>query len=316
MYAAIVTGATGQDGSYLSELLVTKGYDVKCLVRKDIQSEHVKYYVGDILNYSDVYTIISDCSKYDRIEIYNLAAKVHNGSPLETFEVNTMGIHYILQAVTELNIKYKCRICQASSSEMFGNTLEVPQNENTPFNPRNIYGVSKVSAHLLMKYYREYQGMYTCSGILYNHESPRRTDLYVTQKVIQGLKSGQCFSIGNLDVRRDWGHAKDYVEALWLMLQQEQPDDYVVATGTTYSVRDIIELTATKLNQHVVWSGQGVDEIGTINGKVMIRVSKEFYRPYDTHLLVGDPTKIQIIGWSRTHDIHSIIDDMLNTLNK
>jgi GDPmannose 4,6-dehydratase len=315
MYVAIVTGATGQDGSYMCEHLVSKGYDVKCLVRKDVHYDTVECYHGDILDYSTVYNLISKCVEYERIEIYNLAAKVHTGSPLETFEVNTSGIHNILEAVKHLNIQSKCRICQASSSEMFGNVREVPQNENTPFHPRTVYGVSKVAAHWLVRNYRESNGLYVCSAILYNHESPRRSDIYVTQKIVRGLKLGECFHIGNLESRRDWGHAKDYVEAMWLMLQPDTPDDYVIATGTTHSVRDFIEIVATKMCKNISWSGEGVDEVGIIDGKIAIKVSKDFYRPCEEYPLVGDPSKILSIGWSRRYDIHSIVDDMLDSIH-
>ena len=205
----------------------------------------------------------------------------------------------------------KCKIFQPSSSEMFGDTPENPQNESTLFNPKSLYGVSKLAAHYLIKNYREMYGLYASSGIMFNHESPRRSDKFVTQKIIKGLKSGKCFSIGNLESRRDWGHAKDYVKAMWVALQQDKADDYVISTGTSYSVRDFIEIAAKSMGNEIVWSGEKENEIGTINGEVAIKVSKEFYRPYTTGLLVGDPSKIEKLGWTRKYDIHSLIEDMI-----
>jgi GDPmannose 4,6-dehydratase len=208
----------------------------------------------------------------------------------------------------------KCRIYQASSSEMFGKVEEHPQNESTVFNPQTLYGVSKVAAHCLIKNYREMYGLYACSGILYNHESPRRSDKFVTQKIIQGLKSGKCFEIGNLESRRDWGHARDYVEAMWIALQQDKPDDYVVATGKTHSVREFIEIAVNKMNKTITWSGENENEYGTIDGEVVVKVSKAFYRPYDVGLLVGDSSKIEKLGWSRKYDMEDLIEDMLKNM--
>lgn len=297
MKAAIVSGASGQDGSYLCELLERKGYVVKPLI-------------GDVRNFSNIQRVLIECIPYDTIEIYNLAAKIHIGSPTDTLQVNTFGILNILEAVKESSIKDKCKIFQASSSEMFGNTQEVPQNEETPFQPRSVYGISKMTGHSLVKYYRETHGIYACSGILYNHESPRRGDVYVTQKIIKGLQSGECFQIGNLESRRDWGHAKDYVEAMWLTVQQESPDDYVIATGETHSVRDFIEIAVSKMNKTITWTDDGT---GSIDGKVIVQVSDAFYRPDTGNLLVGDPSKLESIGWSRKYTLHSLIEDMLKT---
>jgi GDPmannose 4,6-dehydratase len=178
--------------------------------------------------------------------------------------------------------------------------------------PSSLYGISKLSAHLIAKYFREIHGMFVCSGILYNHESPRRKDTFVTQKIIQGLKSGECFTLGNIEARRDWGHAKDYVEAMWLMLQQEQPDDYVVATGKTHSVREFIEIAVHKMGKKIVWSGKGLNGEGRIDGKVIIKVSEEFYRPDDTKPIpMGDPSKLEAIGWSRKYTLNNLIEEML-----
>ena len=322
---AVVTGATGQCGSYLCEFLLKKGYHVKCLVRRStypIQTSNLKPYLGevslyegDMLDQSSIFSILSDCRRFERIEVYNLAGQSHVGTsydcPKFTFEVNTLGILNILETVRQLGIQNKCRIYQASSSEMFGNVDEHPQNESTFFNPQTLYGVSKVAAHCLIKNYREMYGLYACSGILYNHESPRRGNKFVTQKIIQGLKSGKCFEIGNLESRRDWGHARDYVEAMWIALQQDKPDDYVVATGKTHSVREFIEIAVNKMNKTIIWSGKNENEYGTIDGEVVVKVSKAFYRPYDVGLLVGDSSKIEKLGWSRKYDIDGLIEDML-----
>jgi len=282
MKVALITGASGQDGSYLQELLQGKGYNIKCINRGD-----------------DIRECVLDCIEYSQIEIYNLAAQSHVGKSFKnatnTFQTNTENILLILENVKHLGIQHKCKIFQASSSEMLGE-------------PSSLYGISKLSAHLIAKHFREIHGMFVCSGILYNHESPRRKDTFVTQKIIQGLKSGECFTLGNIDARRDWGHAKDYVEAMWLMLQQERPDDYVVATGKTHSVREFIEIAVHKLGKKIIWSGEG----GRIDGKVIVKVSEEFYRPDDTKSIpVADPSKLEAIGWSRKYTLPDIIEEML-----
>jgi len=286
MKVALITGASGQDGSYLHEFLKGKGYNIKCINRGD-----------------DIRECVLDCIEYSHIEIYNLAAQSHVGESFKnatnTFQTNTETILFILETVKHLGIQHKCKIFQASSSEMLGE-------------PSSLYGISKLSAHLIAKYFREIHGMFVCSGILYNHESPRRKVTFVTQKIIQGLKSGECFTLGNIEARRDWGHAKDYVEAMWLMLQQEQPDDYVVATGKTHSVREFIEIAVHKMGKKIVWSGKGLNGEGRIDGKVIIKVSEEFYRPDDTKPIpMGDPSKLEAIGWSRKYTLPDIIEEML-----
>ena len=298
MKVAIISGYNGQDGTYLKKNLNEKGYKIK--------------FIHEVLNEKSIHETIQSCSEYDVIEIYNLAAQSHvNISTASTFEVNTMGILNILEAVRALKLEKKCKIFQASSSEIFGSVNEIPQDENTPYNPTSLYGISKLSAHLLAKYYRDVYKMYVCSGVLYNHESPLRKDTFVTQKIIKGLKTGSCITMGNIFSRRDWGHAEDYVEAMWLILQQPNPSDYVVATGVAHSVRDFIEITANKLGKKIVWSGKGENGIGSIEGKESIKVSSEFYRPTDVNTLVGNPSKLESIGWKRKYDIHDIIEDML-----
>ena len=298
MYTAIVTGANGQDGSYLTELLIDKGYKVLCLLRGQ-----------------DIQELLSTCATQERIEIYNLAAIIHGGSAKETFEVNTSGILHILESVRTMGLVDKCRIFQASSSEIFGQANTYPQNEQTPVHPRSVYGISKVAADLFVKHYRTLYGMYVCSGILYNHESPRRRSEFITKKIIDVLgKDDGVLEIGNLESRRDWGHAKDYVRAMWLTLQQEKPEDYVIATGKSRSVRDFIEYTLDAREKNIFWRGQGLDEVGIIDGQVRIKISPEFFRPLDNYLLFGDTTKLKSIGWTQEYDIHGIIQEMLNAL--
>jgi len=301
MYAGIVTGPNGQDGSYMCELLQEKGY-------------HLVKFRGDVRNYDEVYDTIHGCMDFERIEVYNLAAKVHGSSPIDTFQVNTMGILNIMEAVKNTGMKSKYRIFQASSSEIFAKTKSTwssPQTIHTMRGPRGIYGISKDTADSLVKHYRDIEGLYVCSGILYNHESPRRPDMYVTQKIVKGLQSGECFQIGNLESRRDWGHAKDYVKAMWLMVQQRWAREAVIASGKTHSVREFIEIVANKLNKTIEWSGEGTDEVGKIDSKIMIRVSPEFYRPDNNTLLVGMDDYIEQIGWTREYDFDSLVQEMI-----
>jgi GDPmannose 4,6-dehydratase len=318
---AVVTGATGQDGSYLCEFLLEKGYDVKCLVRRSTcRSEHkffekVQLYDGDVLDHPIIHKMIQDCDDYERVEIYNLAAQSHVHTsfkcPRYTFETNTLGVLNILESVRQSKDPSKYRIYQASTSEMFGKAQETPQRETTPFYPRSVYGVSKVAAHWLVKNYRESYGLFACSGILFNHESPRRGVDFVTKKITEGLKSGKVLELGNLDAVRDWGHAKDYVEAMWLMLQQDVADEYVVATGKTHSVREFVTMCLKHLGKDVVWEGVGEREVGKVNGDVVVRVSPKFYRPCEVDSLVGDASKIKHIGWEQKHSIEDLITDML-----
>ena len=299
MYTAIVTGASGQDGSYLCELLQEKGY-------------HLIKFQGDVRNYDEVYDTIKTCMDFERIEVYNLAAKIHGYSPIDTFQVNTLGILNIMEAVKNTGMKSKYRIFQASSSEIFADHWETPQCEYTARVPQNIYGISKTTADTLVDHYRKKESLYVCSGILYNHESPRRPDTYVTQKIIKGLQSGECFQIGNLESRRDWGHAKDYVKAMWMIIQQSHPQEYIIETGKTYSVREFIEIAAKKMNKKIEWFGEGIDEIGKIDDEVIIRVSKEFYRPDNQTILVGKTNDLEKLGWTREYDIDTLIEDMVN----
>jgi GDPmannose 4,6-dehydratase len=330
--AAIITGATGQDGSYLCELLLEKGYDVKCLVRRstyDIETGNLKYvlnkiqlYEGDVLDQPVVHKMIQDCEEYDRVEIYNLAAQSHVHTsfrcPSYTFETNTTGILNVLESVRQTKDHTKYRIYQASTSEMFGKVRETPQSEETPFYPRSVYGVSKVAAHWLVKNYRESYGMFACSGILFNHESPRRGSDFVTKKITEGLKhifkgEKDFLELGNLNAARDWGHAKDYVEAMWLMLQQEEADEYVVATGETHTVREFVEMCVKELGKEIKWEGEAENEIGIVDGKTVIKVSPKFYRPCEVDALIGNASKIKSIGWTQKNTVHDLIKDMMTS---
>ena len=321
--AAIVTGASGQDGSYLCELLLEKGYVLKCLVRRGNNTNpRIQLYEGDVLDQSIIHKMIRDCEEYDRIEIYNLAAqsRVHTSftCPNYTFETNTTGILNILEGVRQSRYPSKYRIYQASSSEMFGKVKESPQNEETPFYPRSVYGVSKVAAHWLVKNYRESYGLFACSGILFNHESPRRGSDFVTKKITHGIKhimkgEKECIELGNINAERDWGHAKDYVEAMWLMLQQDEADEYVVATGETYSVRRFIELCLKEVGKVVTWEGEAENEVGIMDDKVIIKVSPKFYRPCEVDTVIGDASKIRNIGWVQKNTVHDLIRDMMRS---
>ncbi len=321
--AAIVTGAYGQDGSYLCELLLEKGYDVKCLVRRVINTNsRIHFYEGDILDQSIIHKMVRDCEEYERVEIYNLAAqsRVHTSftCPNYTFETNTMGILNILESVRQSRYPSKYRIYQASSSEMFGKVRESPQNEETPFYPRSVYGVSKVAAHWLVKNYRESYGLFACSGILFNHESPRRGPDFVTKKITDGIKQvlggeREFIELGNLNAERDWGHAKDYVEAMWLTLQQEEADEYVVATGETHSVREFIEMCLREIGKEVIWENEAEKEVGLVDGKVIIRVSPKFYRPCEVDTVIGDASKIKKIGWIQRNTLQDLIRDMMSS---
>jgi len=330
--AAIITGATGQDGSYLCELLLEKGYDVKCLVRRstyDIESGNLKsilhriqLYEGDILDQPVVHKIIHDCGGYERVEIYNLAAQSHVHTsfrcPSYTFETNTTGILNILESVRQSSDPSKYRVYQASTSEMFGKVRETPQTEETPFYPRSVYGVSKLAAHWLVKNYRESYGLFACSGILFNHESPRRGADFVTKKITDGVKQivkgeREFIELGNLNASRDWGHAKDYVEAMWLMLQQEEADEYVVATGETLSVRQFVEMCFKEVGKEVTWEGEAENEVGLVDGKVVIKVSPKFYRPCEVDALIGNASKIKSIGWVQKNTVHDLIRDMMSS---
>ena len=330
---ALITGVTGQDGSYLAEFLLEKGYEVHGIKRRasSFNTQRVDHIYQDphvdnqnfVLHYGD----LTDSSNLTRIiqevqpdEVYNLGAQSHVAvsfeSPEYTADVDAMGTLRILEAIRLLGLEKKTRFYQASTSELYGLVQETPQKETTPFYPRSPYAVAKMYAYWITVNYREAYGMYACNGILFNHESPRRGETFVTRKITralanisQGLES--CVFLGNMDALRDWGHAKDYVRMQWMMLQQEQPEDFVIATGVQYSVREFVRWSAAELGITLRFEGTGVEEIGVVEsidgalapalnvGDVVVRVDPRYFRPAEVETLLGDPTKAKTkLGWT------------------
>ncbi len=315
---ALITGITGQDGSYLSELLLDKGYEVHGIIRRSSvdfreRISHLEGHADFHLHYADMgdsMSIIQVVSKIRPDEIYNLAAQSHVqvsfDSPEYTANVDAVGVLRILEAVRLCGLASTCRIYQASTSELYGKVEEVPQNENTPFHPYSPYAVAKLYGFWIVKEYREAYGMFCCSGILFNHESERRGETFVTRKITlaaariaQGKQ--EKLYLGNLSSMRDWGYAKDYVECMWLMLQNDRPDDFVIATGEQHSVRDFATLAFKYVGIDLKWEGEGPDEKGIdiATGRTIVEVSPDFYRPTDVVNLWGDPTKARgLLGWN------------------
>jgi GDPmannose 4,6-dehydratase len=318
MKKALITGITGQDGSYLAELLLEKGYEVHGITRRIsiantqkidhlIAAHKIKLHDGDLSDGNSIVRIIGEVRPD---EIYNLAAQSHVQNsfdvPIYTGDVDALGVLRILDAVHTLGMDKTCKIYQASTSELYGKVEEVPQNENTPFHPFSPYAVAKQYGFWMMREYREAYGQFAANGILFNHESERRGETFVTRKITlaaarisQGLQD--CLYLGNLDSKRDWGYAKDYVECMWLMLQQDEPDDYVIATGVQHTVREFATLAFKHVGIDIEWQGTGVDEKGIdkSTGKVVVAVSPDFYRPTDVVDLWGDPTKAKTkLGWN------------------
>jgi GDPmannose 4,6-dehydratase len=329
MSVALITGITGQDGSYLAELLLEKGYEVHGIVRRsslinthriDHIYDRLTLHYGDL---TDATNIIGVIKKVEPDEIYNLGAQSHVKVSFETPEYtgNTdgLGTLRVLEAVRLLGMEDKVRIYQASTSELYGLVQEVPQRETTPFYPRSPYGVAKLYGYWIVKNYRESYGLHASSGILFNHESPRRGETFVTRKITRGLSrisTGQqdVLSLGNLDARRDWGHAKDFVEAMWLMLQQDQPDDYVIATGVQYSVRDFVEAAAPYFGMKIEWMGEGMNEVGYDwnTKKPVIKVDPKYFRPAEVETLLGDATKAkEKLGWEPKTSFKELVEDMV-----
>ena len=332
---ALITGITGQDGAYLAELLLKKGYTVHGVKRRSslfntdridhlYQDPHVKK-ASFILHYGD----LTDSTNLIRIiqqvqpdEIYNLAAMSHVAVSFETpeYTANTDGIGTlrILEAIRILGLGKKTRFYQASTSELYGLVQETPQKETTPFYPRSPYAVAKLYAYWITVNYREAYGLYACNGILFNHESPVRGETFVTRKITRALariKLGlqDCLYLGNLDALRDWGHAKDYVEMQWLMLQQDHPEDFVIASGVQYSVRQFVEISAAELGISIKWKGKGVEEKGyDASGKCIVQVDPRYFRPTEVETLLGDPTKAkQKLGWTPKITFHELVAEMV-----
>nr|WP_257473446.1 GDP-mannose 4,6-dehydratase [Prochlorococcus marinus] len=337
----MITGITGQDGSYLAKLLLEKGYEVHGMIRRSSQkntqlidnlshydhNQKLQLHYGDLTHSTNILRIIHDAQPD---EIYNLGAQSHVhvsfDTPEYTAQTDALGPLRILEAVRILGLTKKTKVYQASTSELYGLVKETPQNEKTPFHPRSPYGVAKLYAYWIVVNYREAYGMFACNGILFNHESPRRGETFVTRKITKSLSRielglQEYLDIGNLESLRDWGHAKDYVEMQWLMLQQKEPRDYVIATGQQISVRKFIELSAQELQWgDIIWEGKGSDEIGkrSDNNKIVIRVNKKYYRPSEVQTLVGDASKArQELGWLPKISLKEMISEMIkNDLNE
>ncbi|KIF82728.1 GDP-mannose 4,6-dehydratase [Noviherbaspirillum autotrophicum] len=343
---ALITGITGQDGSYLAEFLLEKGYIVHGIKRRaslfntervdhiyqdpHIQNANFRLHYGDLTDTSNLIRIVQETQPD---EIYNLGAQSHVAvsfeSPEYTADVDGIGTLRLLEAIRILGLEKKTRFYQASTSELYGLVQEVPQKETTPFYPRSPYAVAKMYAYWITVNYREAYGIYACNGILFNHESPRRGETFVTRKITRGLANisqglESCLYMGNMDALRDWGHAKDYVRMQWLMLQQENPDDFVIATGVQYSVRQFIEMTAAELGITLQWQGSGVSEQGVVAalsgnelpgvkvGDVIVKIDPRYFRPTEVETLLGDPVKAkQKLGWTPEITLNQMVKEMV-----
>ena len=341
---AFITGITGQDGSYLAELLIEKGYKVYGIVRRTsllyshTRLDHIRDKLileyGDLSDGSSLTNYITKMTRenegFEVFEIYNLGAQSHVMISFEIPEytslIDGLGTLKLLEAIRTLppDIIKKTKFYQAGTSEMFGAVLEKPQKETTPFNPQSPYACAKVYSHYLVNNYRDAYDLFACNGILFNHESPRRGENFVTMKVVNGVKkiveqelvnkSDYVLKLGNIDSKRDWGHSKDYVYGMWLMLQQDKPDNYVLATGKTYTVRDFIERCFAKVGKEIVWTGEGVEEVGRekSSGKILVKIDEKYFRPCEVDFLLGDATKAETeLGWTREYDLDALIDDMM-----
>jgi len=327
MKNALITGITGQDGSYLAELLLEKGYNVYGIMRRKSEVtygnvEHIKEKIHFIYaDMTDPISLISAMKISQPDEVYNLAAQSFVATswdtPLGTADIDALGVTNMLEAIRI--VKPEARFYQASTSEMFGLVQAIPQSETTPFYPRSPYGVAKLYGHWITKNYRESYNMYACSGILFNHESERRGKEFVTRKItdaVSRIKQNvqDHIELGNMDAKRDWGHSKDYVKAMWLMLQQETPDDYVIATNETRTVREFVEIAFRCVDIEVEWSGEGINEIGKdkATGKLIIKINPQFFRPAEVEILIGDPAKADTnLGWEREIPFAELVERMI-----
>ncbi len=347
MKTALITGITGQDGAYLAEFLLKKGYEVHGIKRRSslfntdridhlyedphVQNRHMILHYGDLTDSTNLIRIIQEIQPD---EIYNLGAmshvKVSFDTPEYTANVDALGTLRILEAVRLLGMVDKTRVYQASTSELYGLVQEVPQSEKTPFYPRSPYAVAKLYGYWIIVNYREAYNMYACNGILFNHESPLRGETFVTRKITRAvsrisLGMQDLLYLGNMNAKRDWGHAKDYIKAMWLMLQQDTPDDYVIATGVTTTVRDFVKLAFAEVGVELEFKGEGVDEIGVIKksnnpdyqleeGRVVVKVDPAYFRPTEVELLIGDPTKAKTkLGWEPEYDLPALVKDMMES---
>ena len=327
MKNALITGITGQDGSYLAELLLEKGYNVYGIMRRKSvvdygNVDHIKDKIHFIYaDMTDVVSLMNAMKISNADEVYNLAAQSFVATsweqPLATADIDAIGVTNMLEAIR--NVKPEAHFYQASTSEMFGLVQEMPQTENTPFYPRSPYGVAKLYGHWITKNYRESYNLFACSGILFNHESERRGKEFVTRKTtysVARIKQGvqDHIELGNLDSKRDWGHSKDYVRAMWLMLQQDQPDDYVIATNETRTVREFVETAFGHVGIKLNWEGTGIDEVGkdAETGKVLVKVNKDFFRPAEVDVLLGNPAKAEtVLGWKREIPFSELVERMI-----
>ena len=330
---ALITGITGQDGAYLARLLLSKGYTVHGIQRRSSSNNTVRIN-GIIFEHADQlhlhYGDLTDAAGLTKIihetqpdEVYNLAAmshvKVSFDTPVYTGDVNALGVMRLLEALRELGLDKTVRFYQASTSELYGGLSSEPYNETTPFHPRSPYGVAKLYGYWATVHYREAYNMFACNGILFNHESPLRGETFVTRKITKAvcrIKRGlqEKLSVGNLDAKRDWGHAADFVEGMWLILQQPEPDDYVLATGETRSVREFIEHAFAAVDIPIAWRGECLNEQGydTLSGKVLVDVNPQFFRPAEVHVLLGDSSKArQKLGWTPKHSFADLVRDMV-----
>jgi GDPmannose 4,6-dehydratase len=332
---ALITGITGQDGAYLAEFLLRKGYEVHGTKRRasQLNTARIDHLYEDphvphrslVLHYCDLTDSNSVMSVVQRVqpdEIYNLAAQSHVGVSFEqpeyTADADALGALRLLEAVRILGLARKTRFYQASTSELYGKALEIPQNENTPFYPRSPYGVAKLYGYWITVNYREAYGIYACNGILFNHESPVRGETFVTRKITRGLariKMGleDCLYLGNLNAKRDWGHAKDYVEMQWLMLQQERPEDFVIATGEQHSVREFVEIAAEIVGLGIEWRGNGAEEEGfSMKGQCIVKIDSKYFRPTEVDTLLGDPAKARVkLGWRPRISFRELVAEMV-----
>jgi GDPmannose 4,6-dehydratase len=335
---ALITGITGQDGAYLTELLLEKGYEVHGVKRRASQlntdridhlyqdphesNVRLKLHYGDLVDSTNLIRIVQEVQPD---EIYNLAAQSHVQVSFETPEytadADALGTLRLLEAIRILGLEKTCRFYQASTSELYGMVQEVPQSETTPFYPRSPYGVAKLYAYWIVKNYRESYGMHASNGILFNHESPRRGETFVTRKITRAaarikLRMQQCLHLGNLDAQRDWGHAKDYVEGMWRMLQQDLPGDYVLATGVTTSIRDFVTLAFEEVDITLSWRGEGAEEEGYCpeTGNVLVKVDPRYFRPAEVELLMGDASKAKRdLGWTATTPLNELCREMVQS---
>ncbi len=336
MKTALITGVTGQDGAYLAELLLSKGYQVHGVKRRSssfntgridhlYQDPHVgsgrfHLHYGDMTDATNLIRLVQETQPD---EIYNLAAQSHVQVSFETPEytanADALGTLRLLEAIRILKMEDKVRFYQASTSELYGKVQETPQKETTPFYPRSPYAAAKLYAYWIVVNYREAYGIYACNGILFNHESPIRGETFVTRKITRAVVSMQlglqdCLYLGNLDAKRDWGHARDYVEGMWRILQQPQAEDFVLATGETHAVREFVELAFAEVGRTVRWQGHGVDEQGVdaATGQILVRIDPRYFRPTEVDLLLGDPSKAKAkLGWQHTTPFRQLVKDMV-----